>query len=268
MNSYFQSTIRNQQSPFCKKQRTPSAYRKKQRTPSRCLGTDAAYCKKQRTPLAYRKYIAYTIFLLISFFFCVYPTQAATAASAAEEEGYVVTTGNGQIYLNLGKKHGIEEGMLFSVYRPLFNVYRPKENATVNIAKIKVTQVHSETSVASILSPKSDMEIRAGDRIELIQPDEEIQPDEKSDDQLAPPKKKKSKKKRIHGLFLKAGIVVLGGAGYFHQSADKAYSKYQTANSSTEALSYRKKTELNDKRTKIALGVSLALISISAYLWE
>jgi len=236
MNSYFQSApINRNLSPFCQKQRPLSAY---------------------------RKYIAYTIFLLSSFFFCVSPTQAEG------EAGYVITTDNGQVYLNLGTKHGIETGMLFSVYRPLFNVYRPKENAAIDIGKIKVTQVSSEASVASILSQKGNMEIMAGDRIEIIQPER------KSENQLAlpqltlPKSGNKFNNHKIRWLFLETGIVALGSAGYFYQLADKAYSKYKRANSSDEALSHRKETELNDKRAKIALGASLALISISAYLWQ
>ena len=205
----------------------------------------------------YHKYIAYAIFLLISFFLSVSTTQAEA------EAGYVITTDNGQIYLNLGAKHGIETGMVFSVYRPLCNVYSPQENATVNIGKIKVIQVSYEAAVAAILSQESDMEIMAGDRIEIIQPDEQ------SDEQLALPKlDNKSNNHKIHWLFLETGIVALGGASYFHQLAVKSYSKYKKANTSDEALSHRQKIELNDKRTKIALGVSLALISISAYLWK
>jgi hypothetical protein len=72
----------------------------------------------------------------------------------------------------------------------------------------------------------------------------------------------------MHWLFLRTGIVALGSAGYFHQLADKTYRSYKTANSLDEALLHRHKTELNDKRAKIALGASLALISISAYLWQ
>ena len=225
----------------------------------------STFGKKQRTPPAYRKYAAYTIFLFSLFFFGVYSTQA-------EEEGHVITTDNGRIHINLGEKHGIKKGMLFDVYRPLFNIYRPKEKAKINIAQIKVTQVSFESSVASILSQEDDIEIMAGDRVKIIQPEVidvfGLGQDEKSEDQLFPPKFKDQSNNKIHWLFFKTGIVALGSAGYFRQLADKAYINYQNANSLEKALLYRQKTKLNDNRAQIALSVSLALISIYAHLWQ
>ena len=200
------------------------------------------------------------IFLLISFVF-VYSCQAQV-----EKGGYVINRDNGQIYLDLGEKHSIEEGMSF-------RVYRQKEGAEIDVGKVKVTQVLPEVSVASILSQESDMEIMIGDRVEIIQETKEdslgkssidARLSRKAEDQSPTLKYKKSK---IGWFLLRTGIAALGGAGYFHRSANEAYSKYKNANSSDDAISFRKKTQLNDKRAKIAMGVSLTLIGISAYLF-
>lgn len=204
------------------------------------------------------KYIIYAVFFIVSLA-VVYQTQAA------ERKGYIVLIDDESIYIDLGKKHGVEEGMLF-------RVYRQEKNDQIDIAIVKVDQVLTEASIVSVISQESDREIRVKDMAENILKTEKNLAG-KSQNNVSSSQEPENpgfenKGINICGLLLGTGVALLGGASYFHQSANSAYNKYKHANSSEMALSFREDTQLNDKRTKIALGISFALIGISVYFWE
>lgn len=212
------------------------------------------------------KYIIHAVFFIV-LLAVVYQTQAA------EKKGCIVLIDDGSIYIDLGKKHEVEEGMLF-------RVYRQEKNEQIDIAIVKANQVLTEASIVSVVSQESDREIRVKDMAEIVQDTENILKNEKKSAGKSPndvslsqepenqPPNFKNKENNICRLLLGTGIALLGGASYFHQSANSAYNKYKQANSSEMALSFREDTQLNDKRTKIALGISFALIGISVYLWK
>ena len=64
-----------------------------------------------------------------------------------------------------------------------------------------------------------------------------------------------------------ACLLAGGSALYFKSVADEYYSKYQSATLSTDAASYRDKTNSNDKLRKIALGAAVGLGATAIITW-
>ena len=209
---------------------------------------------------------------------------------AQDGRGYITRVDGEQIYLDLGSNHGIEVGMLYSVYQQL-------DGEKIEIAKIRVTQVMNQMSIARILSLNSGKKIGTTDRIDIIPETDDTYSQDSSQvsgrdglNKSAPSPRAmenttsssrlrrmtpardnrltKLKKHRSAWACLGAGIASLGSAAYFKRTANNAYCKYETATNLDNAVSFRTKTQTNDMRAQITMSASLLLIGVSIYLFQ
>ena len=100
--------------------------------------------------------------LLILFAVFAFNVEAKSASNGTRHDrGHIIYVDGEQIYLDLGSNHGIKVGMLFRVYRQLYG-------EKVDIAKIRITRIMNQTSIARILSSKRGKKIAIADRIDII----------------------------------------------------------------------------------------------------
>jgi len=195
------------------------------------------------------------MYLIILLIFSIFlPHASAQEVNSTSDNKYVILINNDEIYIDMGLDDGICEGMNFSVYRM-------NNGERVDVARLAVTQVFDVVSSAKPVSLEQNLTINAGDMVEVI-------PISETDLYGMIPKQvtyRKKKSGKLTWTFFGLGLITGGGAGYFWNSSNTSYEKYQTATIPDEITKYRKQTEDFNKKSQILLGTSIFFLSITTY---
>jgi len=195
------------------------------------------------------------MYLIILLFFAVFlPHASAQEVNSTSDNRYVILINNDEIYIDMGLDDGICEGMNFLVYRM-------NNGERVDVARLAITRVFDVVSNAKPVSLEQNLTINEGDMVEVI-------PISEADLLGMTPKQATFRQKKSHKLtwtFFGLSLIAGGGAGYFWNSSNTSYQKYQTATIPDEITKYRKQTEDFNKKSQIFLGTSIFFFSITTY---